>query len=270
MFQLAIDAGHYLQTPGKRIPASLDKNQTREWWLNNRLAQYIERFAPDYGMEVRRVDDTTGKTLVGLQERCDKANDWKADFYLSIHHNAGIDGGAGGGIVAYSYKGSTKNSPVYRDAIYNACIAAGGLKGNRAKPLQEADFHVLKYTKMPAVLMEYGFMDSKTDAPMILTDSYAKKMAEATVAAIAQVAGLAKSAEAEGISLPVLRKGDKGEQVRAMQSLLITRGFPCGKQGTDGSFGGNTQSALSLCQSKGKLDKTGVCDEKTWRYLLGV
>lgn len=63
---------------------------------------------------------------------------------------------------------------------------------------------------------------------------------------------------------PALRRGDKGEVVRAMQALLILRGFDCGSWGTDGSFGPATQAALE-----------GFCGEKTctgavWNKLLGV
>jgi len=47
-------------------------------------------------------------------------------------------------------------------------------------------------TKMPAVLVEYGFMDSSVDAPVILTDAYSKKVAYATMEGIAKVAGLKK------------------------------------------------------------------------------
>lgn len=272
MFRLALDAGHYLKTAGRRVSKKFDKNQTREWVLNDRVARYVAEFAKEYaGVEVKRVDDSTGKTSVGLQARCDRANDWEADFYLSVHHNAGIFGGKGGGIVAFSYKKSTKNSAVYRDAIYDACIAAGGLKGNRATPKNTANFHVLKYSKMPAVLMEYGFMDSQTDAPVILTDAYAKKVAEATMQAIAKVAGLKKKTAQETVSvtLPVMEKGAKGETVRAMQNLLITGGISCGEKGADGSFGGDTQRAVKSLQKKNALPQTGICSLAEWKLLLG-
>jgi hypothetical protein len=43
MFKLALTAGHYMGTAGKRCIKSLDKNETREWWLNNRIADMIEK-----------------------------------------------------------------------------------------------------------------------------------------------------------------------------------------------------------------------------------
>ena len=192
MFRIAYGAGHYMNTPGKRLAKELDHTQTREWVLNDRVARYFAEAAKEYsGIELLRVDDATGKTEVSLADRCKRANDWKADFCLAIHHNAGINLGSGGGIEAYSYKDGTKAAE-YRDSIYSACISAGGIKGNRSAPKQAKGFYVLKNTTAPAVLMEYGYMDSKVDAPIILTEAYSKMVAYATMEGIAKVAGLKK------------------------------------------------------------------------------
>ena len=194
-FKIAYGAGHYLKTADKRLPKKLDKNQTREWVLNDRVAKYFAEAAKQYeDVELLRVDDPTGEKSVSLSARCKKANQYDADFALAIHHNAGINLGKGGGIVAFSYKNGTKAAR-YRDAIYDACIAAGGLRGNRATPKQAKGFYVLKNTKLPAVLVEYGFMDSVSDAPVILTEAYSKRVAYATMEAIAKVAGLSLKGE---------------------------------------------------------------------------
>ena len=44
-FILALDAGHYLATPGKRCLKSLDPKQTREWILNDRVTRYQQERA---------------------------------------------------------------------------------------------------------------------------------------------------------------------------------------------------------------------------------
>lgn len=192
MFKIAIDAGHGLKTAGKRIPKALDPNQTREWTLNDRVARYIAEAAKLYeDVETFRVDDPTGKKDISLSKRCKAANNEGADVYISCHHNAGIKLGAGGGIVAFCYKLGTEAAD-YRDAVYAACIAAGGLRGNRSNPTPEKGFYVLKHTKAPAILVEYGFMDSRTDAPVILTEDYAKRMGYAAMEGIAKAAGLRK------------------------------------------------------------------------------
>jgi N-acetylmuramoyl-L-alanine amidase len=280
MFKIAIDAGHGLKTAGKRVDKKLDPNQTREWVLNNRVAQYIAEAAKQYeGVEILRVDDTTGKKDISLSARCKAANNWGADMYISCHHDAGIKLGSGGGIVAFCYKIGTKDAE-YRDEIYKACIAAGGLKGNRSDPTQEKGFYVLRYTKAPAVLMEYGFMDSTTDAPFILTEAYAKLVGYATMEGIAKAAGLRKKTVQEDkpktntevctVEVSVLKKGSKGNQVRAMQALLIGYAHSCGSSGADGSFGSATEKALMAYQKARGLSVDGHCGPKTWAKLLGV
>lgn len=72
------------------------------------------------------------------------------------------------------------------------------------------------------------------------------------------------------IELPELRKGDKGEAVRAAQLLLIGRGFRCGPWGADADFGGFTEKAVKRFQFDRGLQQDGVIGEKTWaRLLLG-
>ena len=196
MFKIAYGAGHNIAN-ANGIPKNLDPKQTGEWELNDRVARYFAQAAAQYeGVELLRVDDPQGKAPIDLAERVNDANKWGAAFFLSIHHNAGINGGSGGGLVAFSNPGSVAGAK-YRDAIYEACMAAGGLKGDRWDATLETAFYVLKHTNMPAVLMEYGFMDSTTDVPVILTEKYAKDMAYATMEGIAKVAGLKKKAAPE-------------------------------------------------------------------------
>lgn len=195
--KIAYSAGHYLGTAGKRVPKELDPKETREWTLNDRVARHFAAAAAEYeGVELLRCDDPTGKTFVSLKDRWTKSNKWGADFYLDIHHNAAGRVFDGGGIVAYAYKEKTKAAE-YRDAIYSACIAAGGLKGNRSDPTLAKGFDMLVYTNATAVLMEYGFMDSRSDCPVIMTDEYSKLVACATMEAIAKMAGLKKKPKQE-------------------------------------------------------------------------
>lgn len=286
MFKIAYGAGHNLYTTGRRIPKSLDSNETKEWELNDRVARYFAEAAGQYeSVELLRVDDPEGEAAVDLSARCITANNWDADFCLAIHHNGGIDLGTGGGIVAYSYPGSAKGAE-YRDAIYEACIAATSLKGNRAEPKAEASFQVLRQTNAPAVLMEYGFMDSLTDAPVILTEQYAKLVAYATMEGIAKVAGLKKKEVLQeaatktettkeentvNVTLNVLKKGSEGEQVKALQRLLHAMGYELGtKNPIDGSFGTKTDAAVRAYQKTKGLTVDGIVGAKTWTSLLGA
>ena len=283
MFKIALTAGHYMGTPGKRCLKKLDPNETREWWLNDRIADKVENLLKDYtGYELLRTDDTSGKKDVSLRKRTNAANDFKADVYLSIHHNAGINGGSGGGITAFVYTNAKAASIEWQKALYKALIDATWLKGNRSNPMPKKNLHEVRETNMPAVLLELGFMDSSTDVPIILTDAYADQCAGAIVKVLAERGKLTKIDKAEetkpiedneeecNVNIKVLRKGVKGNDVKAMQTLLIGYGYSCGTSGVDGSFGPATENAVKAYQNYNALDVDGVCGPKTWAKLLGV
>ena len=80
--------------------------------------------------------------------------------------------------------------------------------------------------------------------------------------------------EIVAIDLPVLKKGDKGETVKAMQNLLLSRGYEMKTgdtvYGADASFGGATRRAVERFQAENGLAVTSQCDAATWRKLLGL
>jgi N-acetylmuramoyl-L-alanine amidase len=282
-FKIALTAGHYMGTPGKRCLKKLDPNETREWWLNDRIADKVQNLLKDYtGYELLRTDDTSGKKDVSLRNRTNAANKFKADFYLSIHHNAGIKGGSGGGITAFVYTNAKSASIDWQKALYKALIDATGLKGNRATPMPKKNLHEVRETNMPAVLLELGFMDSTTDVPIILTDEYADLCAGAIVKVLVERGKLTKidkavetkpvedNEEECNVNIKVLKRGCKGAEVKALQILLIGYGYSCGSSGVDGSFGPATENAVKSFQNYNSLSVDGICGPKTWAKLLGV
>lgn len=195
MFKIVLDAGHYINTPGKRCLKSIDPNETREWWLNNRICVKVEEKLKAYeGYSLLRVDDTTGKTDVTLAERVRKANNYGANFYLSVHHNAGVNGGSGGGIISIAYTKASQKSKDYQKILYDELIKETRLKGNRSTPMPLQNLYVCRETTMPAVLVECGFMDSTTDTPIILTETFAENCANALLTSLVKIGNLKKKA----------------------------------------------------------------------------
>lgn len=216
-FKIALTAGHYMGTPGKRCMKKFDPNETREWWLNDRIADKVEKLLKGYtGYELIRTDDTTGKKDISLNARTNAANNFKADFYLSIHHNAGINGGKGGGIIAYVYTKVGAETLAWQKDLYNALIDATGLKGDRKSPLPKSNLHECRETNMPAVLLELGFMDSATDVPVILTEKFADQCAAAIVKVLVKRGGLKqKPVEQPSGKLYRVQVGAYGEKANA-------------------------------------------------------
>ncbi len=179
---IALDAGHGMGTAGKRCLKSIDPNQTREWFLNDRIADMVEAELAVYDCRVLRVGDSTGAKDVPLSSRVKTANTGKADIYISIHHNAGINGGTGGGTAVYYYKDGTTDRKGKAQRLYDAVIRQTGLAGNRSQKISPGNFYVLKYTQMAALLLENGFMDSQVDTSVILTREHAEKTARGIIA----------------------------------------------------------------------------------------
>lgn len=71
------------------------------------------------------------------------------------------------------------------------------------------------------------------------------------------------------LNLPYLSRGDSGEQVRALQQLLIVKGYPCGQAGADGAFGLATDGAVRRFQKQQGLNPDGIVGAATMARLLG-
>lgn len=177
---IALSAGHGYYTSGKRCMKALDPLETREWFLNDRIVDKVEAALKSYDCKVLRLDDTTGNKDVPLSTRIATANNAGANIYISTHHNAGIKGRSGGGTIVFCYPSVANLEEAQK--LYDMLIAETGLIGDRStKVASGAHLAEIRKTKMPCYLIENGFMDSKTDVPIILSEEHAEKTAKAIV-----------------------------------------------------------------------------------------
>ena len=70
------------------------------------------------------------------------------------------------------------------------------------------------------------------------------------------------------MELDILKKGSKGNSVKALQILLNGNGYSCGS--VDGEFGAKTYDAVVKFQKANKLNVDGIVGAQTWSKLLGV
>lgn len=230
---IALDAGHGMNTAGKRCFWRFDPDETREWYLNDRIMDMVESKLQDYDCTVLRVGDTTGKKDISLSARVKAANTANADVYVSMHHNAGLNGRNGGGTVVFYYSSNSKRRE-QAQRLYNLITDETRLYGNRCEQVIKKGFYVIKNTKMPAFLVENGFMDSPADVPIILSIEHARKTAEGVVAFLAKEFSLNKgntpeSAPTQSERYPAY-KGSKTTLSIALQSLGIDYSYAYRKQ----------------------------------------
>lgn len=136
------------------------------------------------------------------------------------------------------------------------------------------------------MILEHSFHTNTRSTNWLLDESNLAKLAQAEADVIAAYYGIEKEAadtstnatnEQKGmvdVKVSVLKKGAKGEQVKALQALLIGYGYKMennGKTyGADGSFGGATENAVRAYQKAEKLEVDGIVGPATWAKLLGT
>ncbi|MDD4297612.1 MAG: N-acetylmuramoyl-L-alanine amidase [Ruminiclostridium sp.] len=123
----------------------------------------------------------TSDSDVSLAERCRMANTWKADYFISIHFNSG--GGTGIETFALAAGG---NAERLAKAVQSPLIAHTGM---RDRGVKFANFQVLRDTKMPAILIEGGFVDHEPDAQKIQTEEYKRKYVQGVTKGVCGATG---------------------------------------------------------------------------------
>ena len=195
MSKIYLDPGHGGTDPGAQGNGLKEKNVTLAIAL--KVRDILNRDYEGHSVRMSRTSDTTKS----LAQRTNDANSWGADYFVSIHINAG----GGVGYEDFIYNGSVSNNTVaYRDKLHAEIIKQVDFT-NRGK--KRANFHVLRESKMPAALSENGFIDNAGDAAKLKSDAYLNRIALGNANGIAQALGLKKKSGSGGNTYTV-KKGD--------------------------------------------------------------
>lgn len=181
MIKIFLDPGH------GGIDSGAHANGLKEKNLTLAIVKRIEsKLVKEYEKVSVRMSRTADQT-VSLRERTDDANKWGADFYLSIHINAG--GGVGYEDYIHNKLSDTSRTATLREKFHDEIIKLNSMR-NRGK--KKANFHVLRETKMPAMLTENGFIDHATDAAKLKQAAWLDQVAHGHVNGIVKAFGLIK------------------------------------------------------------------------------
>ncbi|MDR7002102.1 N-acetylmuramoyl-L-alanine amidase [Neobacillus niacini] len=164
MVKIFIDPGHGGADSGATGNGLQEKNLTLK--IATTLRDILVNEYEGVAVKLSRSSDET----VSLEERTDAANNWDADYYLSIHINAG----SGTGFESYIYPGVGAPTTTYRDIIHNEVLKVVDF-ANRGQ--KSANFHVLRESSMPALLTENGFIDTSSDAAKLKNASFLTSIA---------------------------------------------------------------------------------------------
>ena len=156
MKKIFIDPGHGGSESGAVNKTALEKD------INLSVALRLKQLLLEVGFEVKLSRETD--VYIDLQTRCDMANSWGADYFISIHHNA--------------CNGKTSGYEVIHSIIHGVGFDMANLIAKEFEAIgQKADslgvydkesqtnpghdyYAVIRGTNAPANITEFGYMDS--------------------------------------------------------------------------------------------------------------
>lgn len=166
------------------------------------------------------------KSDVSLSTRTKRANEANATVYISIHANAyGNDWNTANGFESYVYSLKDTNTVNFAKNIHIELVKKTGLF-NRG--LKEANFQVLRETKMPAVLLECGFMTNKKEAELLRSTEYRIKVAEGIVKGITNYFNIDYTEPQEVEEVRYNTLNEIPESYKATVQKLINKGLIVG------------------------------------------
>ncbi|MHB1341234.1 MAG: cell wall-binding repeat-containing protein [Coriobacteriia bacterium] len=120
-------------------------------------------------------DGSSGIPYDDLQRRCDMANGFGADIFLSIHNNAG---GTASGTETYynSWTDVTDTALSRRLATYvqEEVVRAAG---TTYRKVDDVGYYVIRWSNMPAALLEVAFLSNPTERAKLLSPAFRNKVA---------------------------------------------------------------------------------------------
>ncbi|MFR3788296.1 N-acetylmuramoyl-L-alanine amidase [Agathobaculum desmolans] len=168
--RIFIDQGHNPSGPN----TGAEGNGLREQDITYAVGLYLAGLLrDDPRFEVRQSRNTPDEVLgtsnsTSLAARVRAANNWPADYFISIHCNSNPNPAINGSEV-YVYR--TNSQPYWlAQHVLNGIVARTGTKDNGVR-LNPA-LYVLRRTQMPAILVELAYLSNQEDARRLESDPF--------------------------------------------------------------------------------------------------
>jgi len=144
MIKICLDAGHGGSDPGADGPTGLSEAPVV---LEIATMVANDLVGSSFSVMLTRITDE----YVSLQHRCDIANEWAANYFVSIHLNSNGPSAVGVETLYKTETGKKLAAKIQEQMLAATKDVDRGLK-------QRSDLYVLNGTFMPACLAEAGFI----------------------------------------------------------------------------------------------------------------
>src|SRR2546421_6955035 len=183
---VVIDAGH-----GGHDRGGIAGQRVDEKTMNLDVAQRLKAILQSQGYRVVMTRDSD--VFIPLGTRVAIANSYQNAIFVCIHFNATPRSSASG-IETYFY--SSQSLPLASAIHYY--VAGGAPSANRG--VRRRGFYVLRNTRIPAVLVECGFLTNPNEAQYAQSVAYRQKLAEEIARGVRERSMVASSSSANRLA----------------------------------------------------------------------
>ena len=277
--KIAVRGGHVPKFTGAN---KFIDELTEDRKVKNSVIMYLDQLGCDV-LDVTPPDNTNSLHN-DLSYGVNKANNWGADLFVSIHFNKAYDiynGCLGSEVCVYSPFDTAQR-------VVNE-LAKLGFK-NRGQKIRK-NLYELNHTTMKAMIIEVCFVEATGDVVLykelghyLIGKTIALALTNKKISATLEtpknnkpitnntdnwIKRLQEECNKQGFSsYPTLKKGARGNITKLLQEKLVSHGY--NTNGIDGIFGIGTEKAVISFQKNNELAIDGIVGKNTWSKLLKI
>ena len=188
-YKVVVNAGHGLKNNGTIDVGAVGITGYKEYIETKEIADLVSAKLKYNGVDTLVTQDGD------LWDVTNKANEYKADYFVSIHANS-FSNPTAHGVESFSLA-TTGNGRQLAESIHKELIPATGLYD---RGLKTANYHVLKETDMSAVLIEVGFLSNPKEEALMKDPVWDEKVSNAIAKGICNFLNI--SYKQPSISIP--------------------------------------------------------------------
>lgn len=184
--KIMVDPGH-----GGTDPGAIGPTGKREADVNLGVSLKLRDKLRALGAEVRvtrETDRNVGRPGAPQREelaaRVALANSWPAELFISVHCNSAANPAAHGTEVYVARESSRASQDVARE-VHRDMVDQTGLQGRGVK---RANFHVIRHTHMPAILVETAFISNPTEEALLADNDFQHTLADSIASGVQKYA----------------------------------------------------------------------------------
>lgn len=152
-----------------------------EYELNLQVARRLSRILEERGYQVKMIR-TKHNVNISNSERATVANELYADAFIRIHANADEDSAVTGMMTVCQTKENPYNGDLWEDSfrlaqsILDEMVSATG--GKKQSVWQTDTMSGINWCRVPAVIVEMGYLSNPKEDRLMSTEDYQEKLAE--------------------------------------------------------------------------------------------